>query len=376
MSYKKYLFLSFIIPLPFIFAYMILAYIYDPLQIYHKPYFRETTFSSDMRRQALGIIKHYDFNSYILGSSMLENTSAKEASEKLGGKWVNISLSGSRFNERALFLKYIFSHKIPKEMIYSLDGGILVNSLIRDTHSFDYLYDNNPLNDLKAYFDIDFFKCTIVFSKKEKCIGKIQNIHDITRWINYEENKRKFGGFENLIKYNQHTKEQYTIDNLELYKKNIPIPQKIIDISQQKEHIQQYLLPFIKENQNTNFHLIIPTYSRLFYRKKEELGYFQNNSIYFYTWKEVLIWLIKETSNYKNVTFYGFDTLDYADNIANYKDSTHYNIDMNSLQLSAIQNKTHILTLDNMESYFDTLEQKIQDYDITPLIDKANATLP
>lgn len=49
---------------------------------------------------------------------------------------------------------------------------------------------------------------------------------------------------------------------------------------------------------------------------------------------------------------------------------------MNSLQLSAIQNKTHILTLDNMESYFDTLEQKIQDYDITPLIDKANATLP
>ena len=118
----------------------------------------------------------------------------------------------------------------------------------------------------------------------------------------------------------------------------------------------------------THFYIIIPAYSRLFYRKEMEKGYFKNNSIYFYTWKEILTWLIKETSHYSNVTFYGFDTLDYADNIANYKDSTHYNIDMNSLQLDSIQNKKHILTPDNIESYFDIFEQKIQDYDLTPLI--------
>ena len=46
----------------------------------------------------------------------------------------------------------------------------------------------------------------------------------------------------------------------------------------------------------------------------------------------------------------------------------HYNIDMNSLQLDSIQNKKHILTPDNIESYFDIFEQKIQDYDLTPLI--------
>ena len=61
-------------------------YFYDPFLLYHKPYFREEKFSSDMRMQAKGIIKHYDFDSYILGTSMLGNTSAKEAKEKLGGE--------------------------------------------------------------------------------------------------------------------------------------------------------------------------------------------------------------------------------------------------------------------------------------------------
>ena len=97
-----------------------LIYMYDPMQIFHKPYFRETTFLMDMRRQALGIIKHYDFDSYILGTSMLENTSAKEANEKLGGNWVNISLSGSVFNERAVILNYLFAHKQPQSILYSL----------------------------------------------------------------------------------------------------------------------------------------------------------------------------------------------------------------------------------------------------------------
>ena len=65
MSYKKYLFLAFVIPLPFLLAYIILLYVYDPLQIYHKPYFRETTFSNNMRMQDKGIIAYYDFDSFI-----------------------------------------------------------------------------------------------------------------------------------------------------------------------------------------------------------------------------------------------------------------------------------------------------------------------
>lgn len=88
------------LPLCFL-ALCALLWLYDPFMFFHKPLFREQTYHSDMRIQARGIIDFTEFDSVILGTSLIKNTSAKEAGEKLGGKWVNLSLDGSTFKERA-----------------------------------------------------------------------------------------------------------------------------------------------------------------------------------------------------------------------------------------------------------------------------------
>ena len=56
-----------------------LLYIYDPLQLYHKPYFRENAFTDDTRVQNKGIIKHYDFTHY--------NHCHRYSTEKCSAKW-------------------------------------------------------------------------------------------------------------------------------------------------------------------------------------------------------------------------------------------------------------------------------------------------
>ena len=99
------------------------------------------------------------------------------------------------------------------------------------------------------------------------------------------------------------------------------------------------------------------------------------NSEYFYTWVAVLTWLIGELEAYPNTKIYGFDTLDYADNIANYSDLVHYNIDMNSMQLDAIRDNTHRLTSENIEEYLKIMKQKIQEYDVEPLVKIAKEAL-
>ncbi|MWV61863.1 hypothetical protein DCO58_07290 [Helicobacter saguini] len=83
LSYKKFVILGILVPCVNLLLLILLLYIYDPLQVFHKPFFRETTFLSDMRVQNRGIIKNYDFNSVILGTSMLENTLPKDANEIL-----------------------------------------------------------------------------------------------------------------------------------------------------------------------------------------------------------------------------------------------------------------------------------------------------
>lgn len=368
---KKFIFISLLYPLPFVVIVLGLLYIYDPFQIFHKPYFKEATFFTDMRKQALGIIKHYKFDSYIIGTSMLENTDSKEATNKLNsdGRWINISLSGSGFNERAVVLDYIFQNQNPKHIIYSLDGYHIVNRLNNSTLGWDFLYDNNPYNDIKLYINFKFMICALKFSDDERCVGNIDDIYQITNW--YKKYKEIFGGFDNWIKHkNNNQVNQTLIDIKNGNIKNIDNQDIIgdIDILAQQDYLYKYLIRFFKDYPDTKFSIIIPTYSRLFYRMQNIKRVYSDNSKYFYTWEKSLRYFITQSSSYKNVKVYGFDDLDYADDIANYKDLPHYNKDLNSIQLDAIKNQTNILTPQNIDKYLATMEQKIKSYDIKPFI--------
>ena len=368
---KKFIFISLLYPLPFVVIILGLTYIYDPFQIFHKPYFREATFFTDMRKQALGIIKHYKFDSYIIGTSMLENTDPKEATSKLNsdGRWINISLSGSTFNQRAIVLDYIFQNQNPKHIIYSLDGYYMVNMVNRLSNStldWDFLYDNNPYNDTKLYRNSKFMICALQFSDDERCVGNIDDIYQITNW--YKGYKEIFGGFDNWIKHKNNNEINQTL--IDIKNGNIKnIEKEVIgDISPQQDYLHKYLIRFFRDYPYTKFSIIIPTYSRLFYRMQNIETIYNDNSKFFYTWEKSLRYFITQSSSYKNVKVYGFDELDYADDIANYKDLPHYNKDLNSIQLDAIKNQTNILTPQNIDKYLATLEQKIKSYDIKPFI--------
>ena len=360
---KRFIFISLLYPLPFVVILLGLLYIYDPFQIFHKPYFREATFFTDMRKQALGIIKHYKFDSYIIGTSMLETTSATQANQKIGGNFVNISLLDSYPNESAVVLDYIFQNQNPKHIIYSLDSFYNVKISKKDTSHFDYLYNKNPFDDIKIYLNKEMLKCIVLFLDKKECIGEYK-IHNITSW--YNKNKHRFGGFDNWIKHKNDERVKpilLAIKNSKFH--NLKKP-NMINITKQQEYINQYLINFIKKYTNTKFSIIIPPYLKLFY--VIENSFTDDNSIHFYTWSEILKWFIKETSKLENVKVYGFDDLDYADDITNYNDLSHYNKDLNSIQLDAIKNQTNILTPQNIDKYLATMEQKIKSYDIKPFI--------
>lgn len=341
-------------------ALVALLYIYDPLQIYHKPYFREITFFQDSRIQIKGIIKNYDFDSFIWGTSMLENTLAKEAEQKISGKWVNISSGGFAFNERAIILDYIFKNAKPKNIIYSLDIGHLVINHPNDTKNFDFLYDDNELNDLKIYLNKKTISCALRFSTSEDCVGK-KDLENLISWLwarDIEHNAR-FGGIHKWLENKDNEQIKDTIK--ELANMSSPPrynPKSFTDsIQSNQKYLEENLLVFVRQNPSVKFSIVIPTYSKLFYRLNDEI---QPKA------KVILKWLVSQ--NLPNMKIYGFDDLDYADDIANYKDLTHYNVDMNSIQLDAIANGTHILTSQNIDSYLTTMESKIKNYDIAPLI--------
>ncbi|MEE3775926.1 hypothetical protein V2I28_00310 [Campylobacter sp. CX2-4080-23] len=328
-------------------------YIYDPLQIFHKSFFGKPRFFGEMRLGARGIIEHYDYDSYIIGTSMLQNTSAKEANQKISGNFVNISPAASSIAERAIILNFLFKHKKPKNIIYSLDA---FTDEMRGKINFKLLYDDSKLNDLEAYLNDRFLICILTLSKDEKCVGK-PDIETALQWYREEKHQQRLGGFANWIKYNPDELKKFDLFNL----KPVIFDDNLMDITKQKKFLSQFTLPFIKDNSQTKFYLILPPYSRFHFRVFPSA---------FMERKKVVLWLLEQIRDLDNVKIYAFDDLDYPDDIANYAgDTIHYAQDMNSLELSAIKDKRHILTLDNAKSYFDKVEQKIKSYDVEPFID-------
>lgn len=361
LSPKQFIFGVCLIPLPVVVVLFGILWLYDPLQLFHKPIFRETTFFGDIRLAARGIIRYYDFDSVILGTSMLENTSAKEAGEKLGGKWVNLSLYGSAYNERAVILEYLFGYKKPQKIIYSLESFTI--DTIKDSSRFDYLYDGNPLDDFKIYLNDKFMSCALEWKKSANCIGR-RDLEELLKWSNHEDLKILFGGFEKWLKYGK----KETIAMLKNIKDTPFVVKKDnFDLEKQRSYIQTYVLDFVAENPQTQFYFIVPTYSRLSYRIGS--GDFDNKTFYNRALNHK--WFVQELEKYPNAKIYGFDTLDYADDIANYRDFTHYNVDMNSLHLDSIKQGKHILDSNNIDSYLKAMEDKIKNYDLKPFIEKA-----
>lgn len=357
------------------FALCALLYIYDPFWLFHKPIFRATTYHSDIRIQAKGIIDNADFDSVILGTSMLENTSAKEAGQKLGGKWVNLSLAGSDFSERKILLDYALKRKNIKQVIFSIDNFVLINGDRENSTSWrvdSRLYTEGLfLEKFKRYLNKKFIKCAFRWSKKAECVGDKNDLETIAQDNNYRANKKYFGGMAHWLEWQ---KEQAVKQYIE-YVKNDFRPKsaetKRLNFDEQKIYLQESILQIIKENPQVEFYLIFPPHTRFYYalfpfsethhkgRKGKEI---------FAETKQILPYLAQEVENLENVKIYGFDNLDYADNIANYIDHEHYYLDMNSMQLDAIANGTHILTPQNIDKYLATMESKIKNYDIAPLI--------
>ena len=76
-----------------------------------------------------------------------------------------------------------------------------------------------------------------------------------------------------------------------------------------------------------------------------------------------------------NVHIYGFEDLDFLDNIENYKDTGHYHQKFNSFMLDAIAQNQHRLTPDNVDAYLAKAEQRALTFDVVKLNNEAQSLL-
>ncbi|STQ85668.1 hypothetical protein LS73_004375 [Helicobacter muridarum] len=365
--YKLFYLCVLCVPIPFAAGISILLYLYDPMQIWHKPYWRDITFfdyTGHGRSQARGVIDFYQFDSIIMGSSMLFKSDEKLADEKLKGTWVNFSTGGASNYEKAVILNYGLKHKNIKQVIMSIEG--FWQTVDKDARDFKYIYDENPINDIKLYLNYHFISCALIWSLNQECVGNKNTYRQRIQSSDTQSNTKtadttKLDTDEEIrawLTRNQNKKTKKLYDDLRNFANNpFTVAEHEIDIKRHEAYLNDNILFLAKQNPNTKFYFVIPPYTRLTFRLKDE--------IYdLYEWEMSLRLLVEMTKDMENVGIYGFDSLDYPNRLANYFDTTHYGRDMNEMQIDSIATNKHRITTNNVESYIQETRQKIESYDI------------
>jgi hypothetical protein len=347
---------------------------YDPLQVFHPVWSREPSLHPNMRWQAAGLIRHHPFDSVILGTSMMENTSANKASKLLGGRFANLSLTASDYVERAIVLDHLLRYRPVSKVIYSLDS-VYMNSRRGyppfPIETFDFLYDKNPFNDIRVYLNQHFATCLLHWSSNQDCIGRPgASLDRPNAWFGEPEHAARFGGLANWCS----AREYYQIkDAREALRKSIarmaggtaPSQQEIKQkLAQAVAYTETNLLRIVREHPETRFQLIFPPYFRaLFAIWHQSMP--DNSAIHV----AVLRHLAEASRTLPNLSVHAFETADFLDEIANYKDLAHYREDYDSVILAAIAADRFRLTLENIDNYIAESVARAKKFNLHALYD-------
>ncbi|WP_460028402.1 hypothetical protein [Methyloparacoccus murrellii] len=354
-------------------------YLVDPYRIFHKPVLRDNYYTSDrdMRDASAGIINTEEFDAMILGSSMAQNFSPNEASRLFGQTFVNISMGGSGIPERSLVLSYAFSKKQIATVIFSLDWdwGLTHAELERSPIApYAYLYDDDRINDILIYTTnirpLRYALCRNIFIPNDLlCKNSRNDLESLAEWHSIQDNSKRFGGIINWLEARNNTQIQDALKSIADSIRRVESGQIVpVDLARAEKKtardgrvFQDDMLKLAGQHPQTHFYLFFPPYSRLNFAILQ-----QSNPQRFEEYLEILRLVVNKSTSYPNVHVFGFENENFLDDIANYKDTSHYHQRYNSAMLHWMKNGEHELTPSNIEPYTRIITKRAADY---PLMD-------
>lgn len=341
--FKKYIILLFF--LLFV-AATITVYI-DPFFHYHKPN-ENFNYSLTMQRYINnGIVKHFDYNALITGTSMTENFKNSEYETVFDVQSIKVPLSGARFKELSLLIQQALRYNAElKHVIMSTDTWNFTRD--KDEERFDnnptYLYNESYIDDVYYLFNKEVLLNNVVPILKTR--GKASAKSGID-----------FDTYSNWQKASTFSKETV----LSQYQRTNKVDEVIVLTSESKktvvDSINQNLLSLVKENPEVDFYFFIPPYSILYWDGLSRSGLIDYTIEVEKTVYEMLL-------PYDNVHYYSFyNCYDIVTNLDNYKDTTHYSEDINSFMMKEFASEKYRITLDNYEDYLNEIKEFYLNYD-------------
>lgn len=329
-----------------------LTVLVDPFFHYHKPLDILQYPIHNQRYQNDGIVRHFDYDAIITGTSMTENFKASEFDALFGTSSVKVNYNGASFREiNDTLLRAVASNPNIRIILRGLDGWGFFDDkdhMRTDAEYPDYLYDDSLLNDVEYLFNKDVFFNYTLEALKHTLKGL-----PTTDFDTYSSWDTSLTGRDIILSRYQRP------ENTDI--SNPPLTEE--EARNIQETLEQNVIAIARDHPDIQFYYFFTPYSIYYMDYLNQYGlllrYFQAYEMA----SEILL-------EYDNIHLYSFFS-DY-DTVTNpdlYTDITHYCADINSLLLRRMAAGEYLLTPENADRHWQEVTDYYMAYDYPSLFE-------
>ncbi len=329
-----------------------LTAIIDPVFHYHSPLSSLAYPLGGRQEQRYindGILRHFNYDSVIAGSSLTENFKTTEANALLDANFAKVPTAGAYFKEvnDELIRAFDYAGEL-KYVVRGLDLHRIValkDEVAADHDNPEYLYNNKLDDDLEYLLNKEFMLKDLDVLKFTAEGNETTTFDDYSAWAS------ECGKDIVMTKYHVYDRstEQRPITDDEY--------------SMTVANIEQNVTSLADAHPETTFLYFIPPCSIAYWDELDSLGGVE----LFLSGIEIATRMMLEHPNIKVYMFVNdFDTIT---NLDFYIDQVHYNADVSSLMLEYMANGDYLVTEDNFDAIMAETRDFYLNYDYESLHD-------
>lgn len=320
----------------------------DPFFHYHAPVDSLSYPLTSQRYQNDGIVRHFDYDALITGTSMAENFKTSELDALFGTHSVKVCYSGGTFPELTANLRQALEANPELRLVLlSIDEWFLFagRDMILASGAYPtYLYDDNPFNDVQYLLNKDVLCTNTLGVLAHTAAGEATtSFDDFGSWVFPYDREVVLGNY---------SRPEITGEAA------VFTPQERENITR---NLREQLLSLAQEYPDTEFLFFFPPYSILNWD-----AHTRESSVDRYVDAfQAATQLLLEAPNVRVFSFYtDFET---TTNLDNYRDTVHYSNDINSLLLQRMAAGEYELTQDNYLAHWQNVRSFYSTYDYESL---------
>lgn len=319
----------------------------DPFFHYHAPLtkLQYPLMRENERYQTDGILRNFDYDAIIIGTSMTECFQASQMDALFGVNTVKTPLAGCNFRESAANLRRAFEAKDDIKMVlrsFEYQAIPLDKDEVSDLYDYaEYLTNDNPLDDAPYVLNKEVVGRAgqvLLYTLKG---NTTTSFDEYANWMyrNY------FGPF---YVYTSYEHDEPTLE------KRVMTEEERIQI---RGNLQQNVISLANENPNTTFYLFIPPYS---------IGYWDqvcnNNELEWHLEMERIA--MEEVLECPNIKLFSYSMEEYwILDLNNYCDLEHYADWVNYGMLQKMAKGEGLITKENYLEYIEAEREYFGEFD-------------